>query len=148
MGVVKKEKVVVKLDRNVIMNILTSYGVDVAKEEIKQFYPEMSETFLEDTKNLCNLYLKLLKTNSDAAYALGTNIIFNLRKIIMKKDIIIYIGATNNNNNNLKISEINLSDLINNPEKFRITDSAFELQSQIENYNNLLNNAQKSQSAV
>ena len=142
------EKVVVKLDRKVIMNVLTTYGVNTVEEEIKQLYPENSETFLEDTKNLCNLYLKLLEINSDAAYALGTNVIFNLRKSIMKKDIIMYIGATDDNNDNLKISEINLSELINNPEKFHITDKAFELQSYVENYNNLLNDAQKSQSAV
>lgn len=136
-----------KINRKNIINILSSYGIEINKE-IEEIYPELSKNFFEETKNLCNLYLKLLNENSNAAYALGGNIIFNLRKIVTKKDIIMYIGGTDINNDNLKISQINLTNLLNDPENFNISNKALELKAKIESYNNLQKKATRDQSTV
>ncbi len=136
------------VDKKVIRELLQQYGIDDA--DIEEIYLQTS--FVNYTKKLCNLYLKLLEEGTDSslkmAYSLGGIIIFNLRKFVVKKDITMLMGGTDAENNNLKVSRIPLTSLLNDPSTFKITNDSLSLHSAIEKYDNLRQNVNRQQSAV
>ncbi len=138
------------IDKNTIIELLQQYGINDI--DIDAIYSDTSSNFVDYTKKLCKLYLKYLEEGSDnslkMAYSLGGIIIFNLRKFVVKKDIIMLIGGTDAENNNLKVSKIPLTKLLNDPTNFKINDSSLSLHSFIEKYNNLNQNINRQQSAV
>ena len=125
------------IDKKVILDLLEEYGI--SDEDIEEIYGE--DNFIDYTKKLCDLYLKLLNENTNnslnMAYSLGGIITFNLRKFVVKKDIIMLIGGTDANNENLRTTEIPLTELLNTPTNFSISDKALLLNSSLEKYENL-----------
>ena len=138
------------VDKEVVLELLKNYGI--SDEDVQYIYEDTSSSFIEYTKKLCNLYLKYLNEGTDSAldtaYSLGGIIIFNLRKFILKKDITLLMGGTDAMNNNLKISEIPLTELLNNPSTFKISQEALNLNNAIESYSNLIKQVDRQQSAV
>lgn len=138
------------IEKETVNDILKSYNF--TDEDVEEIYQDTNSSFVQYTTKMCNLYLKYLDIGTDsadkAAYSLGAVIIFNLRKFVTKKDIIMYIGGTDAENNNLKVLEKPITEFINDPSTFKITNSALELYSAIEKYENLNKTINQRQSAV
>lgn len=138
------------IDKKLIEDLLKRYGV--SDEDVEQIYSDTSSTFIQHLKQLCQLYLKYLKLEDEnsqkMAYALGANIIFNLRKFVAKKDIILQIGGTDSKGNNLRTMEKPITDVLKNVSNYNINNGELALSAIIEKYENLNKKINKQQSAV
>lgn len=113
---------------------------DIDLDEVRN-----SISLIDKLQSLCKLYKSLLDTSLDkkyekAAYAIGANIIFNFRKLLMDKDITLLIGAVSkddNSKNYLKILEAPLTKVLLNPEHYTINSKGLELVARFENYNTM-----------
>ena len=123
----------------------------ITQDEVNMLYKE-DLSVIQQIKILSKKYLDCLQSNNEAsekeAYMLGANIIFNLRKLTVGKDITMLLGATAPDNTRLRTKEIPLTDLLNDVNNYKITKNALELHSAIEKWENMASNRQAQRNAV
>ena len=138
------------IEKETIIELLKKYAI--TEQDIEEIYSDTPTSLVQYTKKLCNLYLKYLNLGTDnslkASAALGAEIIFNLRKFIVRKDITLLIGGMDAEGKKLQTIQIPLTDMLKNPNNFSIDNEGLKLSAAIESYNNLIQNVNRQQSAV